>query len=92
MIYELDIPEKVFKEIIDYKRSGNLSAFNKVMTFLEELKVHPRTGTGKPEQLKFGLRECWSRRINHEHRLVYSIKDEIVMVEVISAKGHYGDR
>jgi len=89
MIYKLDIPEKVFKEIADYKRTGNLSAFNKVMTFLEELKIHPRTGTGKPEQLKFGLREFWSRRINQEHRLVYSIKDEIVTVEVVSAKGHY---
>jgi len=92
MIYTLDIPQKVMDEITDYKYAGNLSAFNKVMDLLEELKLHPRTGTGKPEQLKFGLKEFWSRRITHEHRLIYSIKDEIVTVEVISAKSHYGDR
>ncbi|GHT38810.1 hypothetical protein FACS189427_13060 [Planctomycetales bacterium] len=31
----------------------------------------------------------WSQRINQEHRLVYSIEDEIVTVIVVSAKGHY---
>ena len=92
MIYKLDIPQEIANEIANYKRIGNLSAFNKIISLLEELKLHPRTGTGKPEQLKFGLRQYWSRRITQEHRLIYSIKDEIVMVEVISVKGHYGDK
>jgi len=41
-----------------------------------ELAEHPREGTGKPEMLKGDLAGYWSRRINREHRLVYSIEDE----------------
>jgi toxin YoeB len=86
MIY---ITLKIMNEITDYKRTGNLPAFNKVMDLLEELKLHPKTGTGKPEQLKYKSGNIWSRRINKEHRLIYSICDDKVIVAVISAKGHY---
>jgi toxin YoeB len=92
MIYKLDIPQEIANEIADYKKIGNLSSFNKIIGFLEELKLHPRTGTGKPEQLKYGLRKYWSRRINHEDRLIYSINDNIVLVEIISVSGHYGKK
>jgi len=34
----------------------------------------------------------WSRKIDKKNRLVYTINDEIVTVEVVSAKGHYGDK
>lgn len=46
------------------------------------------TGIGKPEPLKY--RKAWSRRINHEHRLVYNI-DENNYLWIISCKGHYED-
>ncbi|MFU8859202.1 MAG: Txe/YoeB family addiction module toxin [Cyclonatronaceae bacterium] len=45
------------------------------------------TGTGTPEALKHQLTGMWSRRINHEHQLVYEVEDNIVFI--ISAKGHY---
>ena len=53
---------------------------------------HPSTGTGQPEQLKHHLTRLYSRRINHKHRLVYSIDDEIVIVHALSAWAHYGDK
>lgn len=43
-------------------------------------------GIGKPEPLKY--RKAWSRRITHEHRLVYII-DENNNLLIISCKGHY---
>lgn len=43
-------------------------------------------GIGKPEPLKY--RKAWSRRINHEHRLVYNF-DENQNLLVIACKGHY---
>lgn len=43
-------------------------------------------GIGKPELLKY--RKAWSRRINHEHRLVYNF-DENQNLLVIACKGHY---
>jgi len=54
-----------------------------------ELAEHPREDTGKPEMLKGDMSGFWSRRINREHRLIYSIDDNIVTVSVVSAKGHY---
>lgn len=66
--------------------------FKKFLQLLEELKEHPKTGTGHPEQLK-GQPECrWSRRISQKHRLVYRIFDTEVLVLVLSAYGHYDDK
>ena len=45
-------------------------------------------GIGKPEQLKH--RRAWSRRIDHEHRLIYNF-DENKNLLIISCKGHYED-
>jgi toxin YoeB len=59
---------------------------------LEELKDHPTTGRGKPEQLKHYSLPTWSRRISSKHRLVYQIHENIVTVIIIAAYGHYADK
>lgn len=64
-------------------------AIKKLAKLLEELREHPRTGTGQVEQLKHYKNETWSRRINREHRLVYEIHDDQILVLVISSYGHY---
>lgn len=64
-------------------------AIKKLARLLDELKEHPRSGTGKVERLRHYSEETWSRRITQEHRLVYQIYDNIVQVLVISAYGHY---
>ena len=46
-------------------------------------------GTGKPEPLRY--REAWSRRIDHENRLIYNIDDN-GSLWIISCKGHYNDK
>jgi toxin YoeB len=56
---------------------------------LYELEISPETGTGKPEKLKNNLSGYFSRRINKEHRMVYTIDYELNIVEVYSMKGHY---
>ena len=67
-------------------------AFAKAQRFIEELKVHPKTGTGKPEALKGDRSGQWSREITKKHRLIYEIHDEVVSVMVLTAYGHYGDK
>lgn len=59
---------------------------------MDELYIHPKTGTGHPEQLKGGHNNQWSRRINQKHRLIYEIRDTEVIVIIISAYGHYSDK
>ena len=67
-------------------------AFQKALRFIEELKVHPKTGTGKPEALKGNRNGQWSREISKKHRLIYEIYDTEVVVLVLTAYGHYGDK
>ena len=40
----------------------------------------PFCGIGKPEPLRHLLKGYWSRRINEEHRMVYRMKDDVLMV------------
>jgi len=67
-------------------------AFKKLLKLEAELKEHPRTGTGHPEQLRGGRSNQWSRRITQKHRLIYEIYDTEVMVLIVTAYGHYDDK
>lgn len=67
-------------------------AYKKALKLIAELYQHPRTGTGKPEQLTGNRSGQWSRRISNKHRLVYEIHDTEVVVLVLTAYGHYGDK
>jgi len=61
--------------------------FGKINTLITEIARDPFHGTGKPEPLKGNLSGNWSRRITEEHRLVYKIlPDQIV---IVSCKYHY---
>ena len=47
----------------------------------------PFNGIGNPEPLKHDLQGYWSRRIDSEHRLVYSFKNN--SLEIIACRYHY---
>ena len=67
-------------------------AFLKVQKLLNELKEHPKTGTGHPEPLKGFSDNRWSRRVTKKHRLIYGIYETEIVVLVFSTVGHYGDK
>ncbi len=76
-----------FQKII---KSGDKASLKKLNIILEELEIHPQTGTGNPEQLKHNLSDFWSRRLNKKDRLIYQIIEEPEnLVVVVSALGHY---
>ena len=87
MSYHLGFTESAKKDIAFFKKSGNKAILKKLFLLLNEIAEHPYTGTGKPEALKHQLSGCWSRRINKEHRLVYEVLDDTVLV--LSVRGHY---
>ena len=49
----------------------------------------PSDGLGKPEALRFDLTGCWSRRIDHEHRLVYKVDSERNTLIIVQCRYHY---
>lgn len=91
-MYTLNITVQAKKDFEYLKKNGGKVVTNKIEKLLQELIKHPRTGTGQVEQLRGNMQGKWSRRIDKMNRLVYTINDEIVTVEVVSAKGHYGDK
>lgn len=91
-MYVLDITVQAKRDIAFLKKNSGKAVTNKIEKLLIELIKHPKIGTGQVEQLKGDRKGQWSRRIDKKNRLVYSIDDDVVTVEVISARGHYGDK
>lgn len=91
MKYTLILTPEAQKHLDDWSKSGQIKTRQKIARLLEELTLHPKTGTGQVEQLKGNLSGYWSRRINKADRIIYTIEDEKVIVTVISKKGHYSD-
>jgi len=59
----------------------------KINDLIKEIQRTPYEGKGKPEPLKYDLAGLWSRRIDREHRLVYKIKDNEILI--LGCKFHY---
>jgi len=92
MKYELQYTSDFEQDKEKLRKSGEIKALQKLATLLLELTEHPTTGTGKPEPLSGNRTGQWSRRITQKHRLIYLIEEEKVIVLLLSAYGHYGDR
>ena len=52
----------------------------RINLLLRDIQRSPFEGIGKPERLKHQLAGFWSRRIDDEHRLVYAIQDDCIVV------------
>ena len=59
----------------------------KINDMIKEIQRTPYEGLGKPEPLKFDLTGYWSRRIDREHRLVYQVGDNEILI--YSCRYHY---
>ncbi len=75
------------KEDFDHWLLNNKSISRKIVALIQAIIINPFEGIGKPEPLKHNLSGAWARRINREHRLVYEIADDTILI--LSAKGHY---
>lgn len=91
MIFELIFTEEAKKGLFKLAKDDPKS-YQKALRFIEELKEHPKTGTGHPEPLKGKPEGRWSREITKKHRLVYRIFEMEVVVLVLAAYGHYEDK
>jgi len=65
----------------------NRKMLKKINELIKDIQRTPFSGKGKPEPLKYDLAGLWSRRIDLEHRLVYSVRDKEIFI--FSCKYHY---
>jgi toxin YoeB len=59
----------------------------RIRKLIEAIMSDPFQGIGKPEPLKYEGSNVWSRRINKEHRIVYTIGDD--QIAFLQARKHY---
>ncbi len=59
----------------------------KIDVLIDDIILTPYQGIGKPEPLKHEYAGCWSRRIDGEHRLVYRVEDDLIII--VQCRFHY---
>lgn len=83
---EIKLLEQAKLDLEYWKKIGNKAIMNKITVLLKDITEHPYTGIGKPEALRYELAGKWSRRINSEHRIIYSVHDDTIEVYVFSMR------
>ena len=63
-----------------YWQKTNKKYVKKINDLLKAISREPYSGLGKPEPLKYNYQGYWSRRIDGEHRLIYKVKDEEILI------------
>ena len=68
-------------------QSEDKQMLGKINELIRDIQRTPFKGLGKPESLKYDLTGYWSRRIDREHRLVYQVTGEEILI--YSCRYHY---
>ena len=63
-----------------YWQKTDKKILKRINTLIKDISRDPFDGIGKPEPLKHALAGYWSRRINEEHRIVYKVHDESLLI------------
>ena len=79
--------EQTAQEDLFYWAKTDLKILKKIIELVEDTQKSPFSGLGKPEPLKHELKGYWSKRITDEHRLVYKVTDDSLIV--IQCRRHY---
>ena len=70
-----------------WKKAGNKNIQKKITELLHSIIDTPFDEIGKPEPLKHNYSGWWSRRINREHRIIYEVLENKIII--YSFRSHY---
>lgn len=70
-----------------YWQTTDKKTLRRINQIIKDIQRTPFSGIGKPEALKHQLSGYWSRRINKEHRIVYTCKEEKLII--LQCRYHY---
>ena len=63
-----------------YWQKTDKAIVKRINTLIKDIQRTPYEGIGKPESLKHALSGFWSRRINGEHRIVYKVTEDSILI------------
>ena len=76
---KLIFAELAWKDYL-YWQTQDKQMLQRINKLIQEVQREPFAGIGKPEPLKHALSGFWSRRINDEHRIVYKIDNDSLLI------------
>ncbi|MFB1486084.1 MULTISPECIES: Txe/YoeB family addiction module toxin [unclassified Thiocapsa] len=83
---KLVFSERAWEDYL-YWQTQDRKTLNRINQLIRDCQRDPFSGIGKPEALKHALAGYWSRRITDEHRLVYKVIDDALLIA--QARFHY---
>ena len=86
MSLKLTFVEHAWEDYLYWQKTDK-AILRRINELIKDIQRNPFSGIGKPEPLKFSMSGCWSRRINSEHRIVYSMKDDCIVL--LQCRYHY---
>ena len=76
---KLIFSEQAWEDYLHWQKQDK-KLLQRINNLIREIQREPFGGIGKPEPLKHALAGYWSRRINEEHRIVYAVKDDALLI------------
>jgi toxin YoeB len=71
--------EQAWQDVLHWQVTDKV-LLKRINALIKETSRTPFAGTGKPEALKHALAGYWSRRINGEHRMVYKVDGDALLL------------
>lgn len=76
---KLIFSEQAWEDYLYWQKTDR-KVLARINALIRDIQREPSSGIGKPEPLKHGFAGYWSRRINDEHRIVYRVKDDSLLI------------
>ena len=76
---KLIFAEQAWEDYLHWQKTDK-TLLRRINTLIQDTARSPFEGIGKPEPLKHALSGYWSRRINDEHRMVYTVKADALLI------------
>jgi toxin YoeB len=83
---KLIFAERAWEDYLHWQKTDR-KVLRRVNALIKEIQRNPFEGIGKPEPLKHALSGYWSRRVTEEHRIVYKLVGDAVLIAQI--RYHY---
>lgn len=76
---KLVFSERAWEDYL-FWQTADRKLLTRINTLIRDIQREPFTGIGKPEPLKHALAGYWSRRITEEHRIVYKVEGDSLLL------------
>ncbi|MEO0985407.1 MAG: Txe/YoeB family addiction module toxin [Cyanobacteria bacterium J06639_14] len=63
-----------------YWQKADKKVLKRINALIKDIRRSPFEGIGDPEPLKFNWSGFWSRRINKEHRIIYAVEEDAILI------------